>query len=73
MSDTIRVHNPLTWPVIYTSQGHQLDGNTSGQGDLSDPVTKSLVDSGRIIIPAEPKPRYPLPRKATKNKEATDE
>lgn len=76
MSDTIRVHNPLPWPVIFTSEGHQLDGNSSAQGNLSDPVTKGLVDSERVIIPSEAKPRYPIPLKPTKpakTKEATDE
>lgn len=76
MSDTIRVHNPQPWPVIFTSEGHQLDGNASAQGKLSDPVTKGLVDSGRIIIPTVGKPRDPIlpkPSKPAKMKEATDE
>ena len=60
MSQKVRIHNPQPWPVIYTSDGRQLDGNTSVMADLSDPVTERLIAQGRLIVPAEPVKPEPL-------------
>lgn len=70
MSELVRIHNPLSVPVIFTSAGHQIDGNASAQGDLTDPLTSSLVLCGRLIVPSAAPKRPPLSiQKPSKTKE----
>ncbi|GAA4915993.1 hypothetical protein [Nesterenkonia rhizosphaerae] len=49
MTDLQRVHNPGPYEVVYTSAGHQIAGHTSAVGDLEDPTTYGLVESGQLI------------------------
>lgn len=62
MSELIRVHNPVAQPVIYTSDGRQLDGFTGAMADPADPITARLIDQGRIVIVTAPTPPPPITR-----------
>lgn len=75
MSELVRIHNPLSVPVIFTSAGHQIDGNKSAQGDLSDPVTSDLVLCGRLIVPstAPKNPPLTVPKSSKAKENATNE
>lgn len=73
MTTTVRIHNPVPEPLIFTSDGRQIDGNASAHGTLTDRLTKSLVECGRLIIPTSGDEPATEPKTRTKKEAATNE
>lgn len=59
MSETTRLHNPGATELVYDGQGHLLavGEGVDVTGEL-DPVTRRLVNSGRLVIVRPP--LYPV-------------
>lgn len=63
-----RVFNHTSGPITFDSEGRVVGGGSYVDVDLTDPITKRLVDEGHLIVtgtPPAPVPVAPVPVKPT--------